>query len=256
VDSQMQDDSSVVYVALADSSDLLSEFRTMADNSRFQYLGDVESKIAEGSLEEAQTALNSVPAGNPQTDEATGVFVADYIEADGIVSNYTNFYQVLLNYYGGSMSAGDSAEVVTLANLCPFTNGEVVYKARAFYNIIYDDGGSWDDDSACGGQFVIHDGGGRKVQGGVQSVLPTQQYSLYPNPNNGNINLIQKVIDENPVNIEVLNAEGQSVFKGTLPFAQGTAPLHLQNLSPGLYLIQLRDATGKSYTLKFVVNSQ
>jgi hypothetical protein len=131
-----------------------------------------------------------------------------------------------------------------------------VYKARAFYNIIYDDGGSWDDDSACGGQFVIHDGGGRKVQGGVQSVLQTQQYSLYPNPNNGNINLIQKVIDENPVNIEVLNAEGQSVFKKQLLFRQGSYPIQLQSLSPGLYLMQLRDAAGKSYTLKFIVNLQ
>lgn len=132
-----------------------------------------------------------------------------------------------------------------------------MFKARAFYSIIYADGGKWNDDSTCAIGFRGSGEFGRKVQGGSHlGAGQVQQYNLYPNPNNGNITLQQKVADANPINLEVLNAEGQSVLKKQLLFMQGLYPLSLQNLSPGLYLIQLRDAAGKSYTLKFIVNSQ
>jgi hypothetical protein len=83
-----------------------------------------------------------------------------------------------------------------------------------------------------------------------------QAYTLYPNPNNGNITLQQQVMDVNPVEVEVLNSLGQRMLKKQLLFTGGVSPLNLQNLTPGLYVIMLRDFAGQSYTLKFIVNSQ
>ncbi len=251
------DDSTIIYTNYADSSLILQTFMDNAANSRYGYLDNIENYIASGDLRDAQTLLGTDLAAKPGSyttpDGKSTVVITDYIDADYIVSDYKSFYQLVINYMSTALSSADSAQIISIASLCPLRDGPVVYKARALYAVVYNDLGTWNDDSTC--NAVLGGGGGRKVLPGSQiSATQTQEYNLYPNPNNGNITLLQKIIDENSVNTEVLNAEGQSVFKGELLFKQGITPLHLQNLSPGLYLVVLRDMEGKSYTLKFIVN--
>ena len=249
---------------LADSSAILQEFRTNAANSRFGYLTNIENDLASGDLSDAQSLLDIAFAGelyaNPSIDLSTGVVIADSSGGpDSVVNNYLNFYNVYLDYANGVLGSSDSMEVSLLAALCPHTNGTVVYQARALYAIIFNDLGVWDDDSTCSPYFndttVGKDGGmGRKTKGGTQSISASQQkYTLSPNPNTGHMILLQTLTDNGPVSVEILNAQGQAIYQAQLQFAGKTAKLQVHGLVPGLYLLELRDSSGKRFILKFVV---
>ncbi|MDR3680358.1 MAG: T9SS type A sorting domain-containing protein [Flavipsychrobacter sp.] len=80
-----------------------------------------------------------------------------------------------------------------------------------------------------------------------------QNYTLYPNPTSSLLHIVQANHDENPVQAEIVSADGRSVFKSNLSFTGGTKTLNLQ-LTPGLYVLSLRDAESKSYTVKFTIN--
>jgi len=102
-----------------------------------------------------------------------------------------------------SLSSADSAQITYIAKLCPNIYGAAVYKARALYTMVWDDPEAWDDDLACGYVDTATGGdgggGGRKVHSSAGLTMTKQEYSLYPNPNNGNITLLQKITDENVV---------------------------------------------------------
>jgi len=252
VDTVLLSDSSFYINPVKDSSAILYEFDTMAHGTRFEYLATTTNKIAQGLFTSAQCALNSPPSANPKIDMTTGVTVADNTDADYIFSNYTNYLQLLLKYLQGTMIHKDSVAVVTLAALCPSLNGTVVYNARTLYNLLFDDIGLWNDDSTCS---VSGGGEGRGILPSVHSGTDTKQkYSLYPNPNNGNITLLQQIKDESPVKVNVFNAEGQCIYANKLLFKANMARLNLYGVVPGLYVVQLRDSAGNNYSFKFIVN--
>ena len=89
----------------------------------------------------------------------------------------------------------------------------------------------------------------REVVGGSVE----QQYSLYPNPNDGNLTLLQTVLDTKTVTIEVLNAYGQTVKTDILQFSNNAKDLHLGKLPVGIYLLHLRDSESNMYNLKFEI---
>jgi hypothetical protein len=59
-------------------------------------------------------------------DTTTGVIMQDGITADYIISNYLTFYHTYLKYKDSVMTGSDSLQIVAMANLCPYTNGNVV----------------------------------------------------------------------------------------------------------------------------------
>ena len=89
----------------------------------------------------------------------------------------------------------------------------------------------------------------------TNSILPDslQQYTIMPNPNNGNMTISQLIPDGRPVNTEVLNATGETIYKGQLQFTNGTTNLFVVNKTPGLYLLLLTDSKGRMFTIKFVI---
>lgn len=78
-------------------------------------------------------------------------------------------------------------------------------------------------------------------------------YRLYPNPSDGNITLEQVIADNGPVTAVLYNALGMVESRTTLQFANGTDHMSIRNATPGVYLLQLSDASGKQYSLKFVI---
>ncbi len=80
----------------------------------------------------------------------------------------------------------------------------------------------------------------------------TQQYTLYPNPNAGNLILLQKIADTQPVATEIWDAMGRNINKQNLTFTGGSYNLQLGRIAPGV-LIQMRDSIGRSFEFKFVV---
>jgi len=81
----------------------------------------------------------------------------------------------------------------------------------------------------------------------------SQQYSLFPNPSNGNIILQQAIADELPVKAEIFNGVGLNINKDNLHFTGGVGQLHMINVTQGLYLIHLVDSKEREFIIKFVV---
>lgn len=80
----------------------------------------------------------------------------------------------------------------------------------------------------------------------------TQNYILAPNPSDGNIQLQQLEEDKRPVRVKVYNIVGVVVHSSGQLFEGKSASLNLSGLTPGVYYMVLRDATGTAYTLQFV----
>jgi len=142
-----------------------------------------------------------------------------------------------------------------LANKCPYVDGSVVYQARALYSLIYNDLRMWND-AGCGGgtrEMLDRKTSPNPSQGGGIGSASNQQYSLSPNPSNGNITLKQLVPDANPVDAVIMNATGEEVYKNTLQFTGGTSQISIDNMPPGLYLIKLTDNKSQTFTMKFVI---
>jgi hypothetical protein len=83
--------------------------------------------------------------------------------------------------------------------------------------------------------------------------LLVQQYTLFPNPSDGNITLRQLIPNSETLSAVILNATGQEIFNGDFHFEGGTTEFQMMNKVPGLYLLQLKDVKGARYNLKFTI---
>jgi len=244
--------------AMADTSAILASFMNMARNSRFALFTQIDSDLSTYDTADAQAILTNFSVdslANVGNDTITGAQMADATTADAIVVNYRMYYQMYLHYLEGVMSNTDSAEVATLANLCPITGGHCVYKARALYDIIFDTLVFFPDN--CGDSVTFDSIAERHsappLPKGDTATNGGQQYTLYPNPNNGNFVLLQSVADQQPVISEIWDVTGRSIYKGDLHFETKTTTLQMVNGIPGLYLLQLTDSKGRMFKFKFVV---
>lgn len=236
---------------LADSSAALTEFAALAGNSRYAWLTTIDTTLGGG---DTATAAALLGAGiddytNTYADRATLVTMADGKEADDIVGNYLQYYNLELKYMEDTLNSDDSTALDGLANMCPSRDGMVVYKARSLYYMLY--GVVVTPDDNCDGSG--DDGEQRQSGKGITVTDGRQRYSLYPNPTDGHITLVQAMDDVLPVKVQVYSAMGQSLDRRELQFAHRNANLVLENITPGMYLLQLTDSNGKVYNLKFVV---
>jgi len=243
--------------ALADTSAVFAAFQAMATNSRYALLTQIEGALASGDTAGAQTILNNFSVdsmANVQNDTATGVQMADDTTADAIVVNYRQYYQLYINYQEGTLSSSDSTALTALANLCPITGGNVVFKARALYDIVYDTLVIFPDNCP---DSVIYDSAAERMSHptGVKAITDSkgQQYILYPNPNDGNFILQQGVADDEPVQAEVWDVTGRVLYKDNLQFTDLNAKMRVVNAVPGMYLMQLTDSKAQIFRFKFVV---
>ena len=166
-----------------------------------------------------------------------------------MVNNYLSYYTAYYDLMQDTLTSTDSANIISIANLCPNRDGFVVYKARALFNALF--GTTIAPDDSC--NFTDSSAWRQAQNNNPQSINAVQSYNLRPNPNDGNITIVQKMEDSQPVKAEIYNAIGASVYKGQLQFDTQTQ-IHLSNIAPGLYLLQLTDREGQKFNLKFIVN--
>lgn len=241
------------FPAMADSSAVLAKFRDYALDSRYAWLNKISAAVYGGNFVEAQTLMNNdIDAyANGSSDSATGVVMADVPDADYVVGNYLSYYDLYIKYLDNSLSNDDSAQVITLAGMCPFTDGEIVYEARNLAGML----GNLmivSDDSCV--QAAAGKGSNAVYHGSFDATDVTDQaYHLYPNPNSGTITISQKIADDRSVRAEVIDAMGRVIYSDNLNIEHQNARLQLRNVSAGLYLLRLTDADGKVFTYKFVV---
>ena len=241
--------------SLIDSSVVMDSFYSLASNSRFAYLTNIENALSVGDTQTANQLAANAPQPLVQSgkyyDANTGAVVLDDTDANYIVNNYLLFYQVFEDYITGNLSVNDSANLQIIAGECPLLYGNVVYKARSLYTVVFNQLIAWDDDSLCGTNENDRKGNMNQNHGG--NVQIAQHYSLMPNPNNGNFMLTQLFPDTKPIKIAVFNSIGQNVYTNYITFENGKINLNLNNLMQGLYVLNLTDSKGEIYNIKFVV---
>ena len=240
---------------LTDSSALLNEFKVRAGSSRFAYLSQVEQLLASGNISAAASLLAVTPTPiDPALsfDTVTGVTVKDDSTIDYIIGTHKDFYTVYLHYLNRTMNGADSAKIPYIAQLCPLQYGEVVYKARALYTAVWNDLKVW-----CEGCDVYS--GQQDPPRNKRSITKrvtdsdNQQYVLTPNPNAGMMNITQLAGDSEDATVEITDMLGRSIQRQAVHFADKTAPVLLQNPTPGMYVLKLTDMKGRISTFKFVV---
>jgi len=242
----------------------LDAFKEMAATSRFKLFTDMENLLSEGEYEAAQELMDTYGIEDltrSDTDTVTGVIMADNPAANKIVANYRAFYRLYINYEANTLTGSDSVEIEYLSTLCPYTNGPVVYKARAMYDLVFDTLRIFEN--GCDDTAVIDTSLSKltvntdptKANTTITTIAmgDGQKYLLYPNPNNGNFTLQQKVSDKEPVIAEIWDVVGRSIYKESIRFDRETTDLRIMNGPPGMYVLQLTDSKNRKFRFKFVV---
>jgi hypothetical protein len=171
------------------------------------------------------------------------------------VQNYLDIYRYSIKYATDALTDDEAADVLTIANLCPDIDGKIVFAARGLYFRI--SGQVLEPDDKCLGGDTVYNRIIQPTHGIVKNIneltKANQGYTMQPNPNNGNLTITQKWADNSVVKVQVYNATGMVILNSTLQFINGAAGIHIQNNSPGVYMLKLSDDLGNSFISKFVI---
>jgi hypothetical protein len=194
------------------------------------------------------TLLAHPPAAAGIISGPNAVKVLDGCGGDSVFAHYKLFYELYQSYRDSTFNAGDSVSLCWLAALCPRIDGAVVFQARSLRVKLSNEVLTYPDDcpdeDSSGGEMQFYE---RRMKS-----TDVQQYMLVPNPNDGNITLLQKLADSKPVSIKVYNSVGAVVRSFNTAYESNTAMLHLNNIPAGLYYMILHNSAGQSYHLTFV----
>ena len=87
------------------------------------------------------------------------------------------------------------------------------------------------------------------LKGRIKQLENENEFSLYPNPNNGIFTINSKEVLHK---IEVTDIAGQTLFSEST--SEKTHQLHLNNFTQGIYFIKVNYVNGLSTTKKVIVN--
>ncbi len=101
--------------------------------------------------------------------------------------------------------------------------------------------------------FVFSNGNGSNLYLDNVEVSEPGQFSLYPNPAEGEVNVVSYLVDEQAVYAELTNAVGQRVLSQTFNTAfNETTAIPLASFKPGIYFLRIKTSTGM-WTSRVVV---
>lgn len=235
---------------LKDSSAEFNDFMNAAAGSRYRWITDVQTAIANDNLSLAQSLLTNQPQAMGRAVINNDVVITDYNEADDIVNNYREYFDLYLKYAQGGMNAADSDAVDLLAQKCPPVDGAVIFQARGLYVMLTGSSRMYRDDSCAYGLPALY----RTTPQSFVADNTPQGYSLYPNPNEGIFSIRQSIMVDQPMEAKVYNAVGMLISKETVQFTNGVANFKVRNVIPGLYLVCLNDESQKTICLKFNIH--
>lgn len=218
-------------------------FFALADSARFGWLSHIEDALASGNTSLAQSLLNQAVAAKGNIYVDSTLMLTDTSAADTIVAHYVQFYNQYLSYLLSGNT--DSTVLASLAYLCPRLNGAVVYQARAFCTQRYGINTVYNDDSLCmSAPYRI---------AYPDASIASQDYTLYPNPNNGTFIIKQKEAKNKSVHLRVYNSIGVLVYQSDAQFVNGQVNVAMGEKALGVYLICLSDVNEKTICLRFAI---
>lgn len=236
---------------MRDSISTLDSFMVAAANSRFAWLTNIETALANGNNSQAQALLNNPVQAMGRVVISPDVIITDYTEANNVVNHYKDYYAVYLKHLTNSMNATDTAAIAALAAKCPAKDGAAVYKARGLYRSLTGIVGAYNDDGC------LYGNGGQYRLAPLSNEANLSDYVLYPNPNNGSFVITSTSLrgtkQSEAIPVKVYNALGMLVYQKNLSFTNGELSVNLGQASHGVYLVCIENGRDKPTCLRFII---
>jgi hypothetical protein len=198
---------------LLDSSNVLFDFYSNNSASSFEKIYSIQKLLSHGELAFASLS-NSI--FNPENN---------------IEDNYKRYNEIYVKFKEGNAVAADSSNLKEIANKCPYTDGTVVYQARALFNLIFDIKDEYLD--------LCNEGNAAKSMM-IEVVNDNDgELLLYPNPTKEDVYI--KTDDSNleKVAIEICDASGKIVFENrSIDMISGVGHFKL-NITNGIYFVKI-----------------
>ena len=174
--------------------------------------------------------------------------------ASNIEANLQTVGQIMLSVSNSSkLSDAQISSLQTLANKCPYTDGNGVYQARTLLEyhtgkvIIYNNANSCNHNN-------LH----RPIERKENNIINNDSvkgvyFNIYPNPNNGNYTFTYNLGNEKEGLVEIYNQLGMKVGEYVLSLLSGSTNINNMNLSQGMYIYKLFTNTGIKKIGKIVI---
>lgn len=215
---------------LLDSSTVLLDFYNERLTSNSETMAAVEDDFMQRDVVAGQAKTASITAEN------------------SIEQNYKTFFESYVKQQTNAITTADSLNLATIAMGCPFTDGEVVYQARALFNVIYMSNVLFEDN--C---FTENARLGRFTENILNESSTDLKVDIYPNPTTGLINI--KMLDNtlNEVYLAIEDISGKAVYVNeNFQLTGGTAQLKL-SVQNGVYFVKIRDNISNEVIVKKLI---
>jgi hypothetical protein len=208
--------------SLVDSSAILQNFYTTNLSSNLGNIVNIESNLAQGNITAAQTLNSTLSPSNV------------------IENNYRNFNTSAINAANNAYTSADSLTLVTLANSCPATQGDVVYSARALYNAINNQYQYFEDN--CNYDSLYATPAARKAKKSNTAFTtinkPLNNLLVYPNPSTGDVFISSSDLSDKAWTLIVTDVTGRTVIENNYSINNSLVKLNTQ-LTNGVYFIKV-----------------
>lgn len=209
---------------LPTGKDSLSEFYLAQQTGNIGIFEKIEKALGAKNLGEAAHLNESVKTGS---------------EAE---ENTRSYYRLALNHFNGSFSKKDSIALCKLVTKCPYTEGLAIEKARVLYTIRF--GWKLFGDNCTAKQDAA-------LLGMKETLRQSTSVQLYPNPTSGNVNVLAPGFSDGPVEINVSDVSGRSIYRATHQLLGGKTLFTLDYAS-GAYFVTLTAAEQQS-NIKLII---
>jgi hypothetical protein len=214
------------------SDSVLAAFTITANNSNLQKFIGVENDFAKHELTSALSKVNALSPTN------------------SIETNYKLYYQLYLNSRFGLLDSIDLLVLDSLANLCPFTDGGVVYQARALKRHITKRFFSYAP--ACN----VPQNRKAKPQEIKEKFEQNAATNIFPNPGTGSfVFAFKESIKNETISFSIFDNSGKEIQHQTIRLKDATEFKFSIFGADGLYLVKVLRENG-SYTISKVVLSK
>lgn len=205
-------------------SQKLSDFYYNNTSSAFGKLLDGENYLIDGNYSSAVSSANSI--GNKNSIE----------------TNYSDFYDLYRKYYTKTFDYDlDNKSLFTLANKCPFTEGEVIYQARTLYNVINSTVETFKDNCPDNSSSRLSQ----------SNSFNNWDVNIYPNPATNELYIRTKNESET-LKIQVMDVNGRLIADYDTKTNATISNIKLDLIS-GIYFVTLSNSNGEKVTKKLVI---
>jgi hypothetical protein len=209
----------------------------------------IENNILQGNFGAANSQISGF---NPNTN---------------IEQNHKLFYQLLRAYKtNGKLSLAENLQLLILSHQCPFTDGTIVYQARALYNEIFNTVKVYNDVNCALFGFSFRENQTNE-EGTTESNLLTElnsheskaqqkfgtfvYYEVYPNPASDRFKIMSNSNLKGTL-VEIFDVNRKLLFSKLLEGETNTETI-LPGLINGVYFVNLTNAKGDKTVRKLVI---